>query len=63
MAHDPDDDLAREIRAHLDTEAEDLVAEGLVERHAHAAARRRFGNVLATQERYYESRSSETLTV
>jgi hypothetical protein len=55
MAQDQDDDLAREIRAHLDTEAEDLAAQGMPEREAHTTARRRFGNVTATREHFYES--------
>jgi hypothetical protein len=54
MAHrqnaDDHDDVAREIRAHLELEAEERVAEGLSEEEARSAARRAFGNVTRTQE-------------
>jgi putative ABC transport system permease protein len=45
-----DDDIQREIRAHLDLEAEARVAGGMSEADARTAARRAFGNVTRTQE-------------
>jgi putative ABC transport system permease protein len=45
-----DDDIAREIRTHLDLEAEERVAEGLSPSEARYAALRAFGNVARTQE-------------
>ena len=45
MAHHHDDDPNREIRTHLELEAEDRVAEGMSEADARAAARRLFGSV------------------
>ena len=45
-----DDDLAKEIRAHLDLETEERVADGASENDARYAARRAFGNVLRIQE-------------
>jgi MacB-like periplasmic core domain len=50
MKNDQDDELAREIRTHLDLEAEDRVADGMCEREARYAARRAFGNVARTRE-------------
>jgi putative ABC transport system permease protein len=50
MAADRDDDLAREIRAHLELEAEERVAEGASPDDARDAARRAFGNVLRIRE-------------
>src|SRR4051812_2892485 len=50
MARDHDDELKREIEAHLELEAEERVADGLSEADAHDAARRAFGNVTRTQE-------------
>lgn len=49
-------DFNAEVQAHLECEAQRLVSEGLSEQEAEAAARRAFGNVLAAQERFYESR-------
>lgn len=49
-----EDDISDEIRTHLDLEADDLVAEGLPEQQARAAARREFGSVALTRERLYE---------
>ena len=49
-----DDDHGEEIRAHLQLEADDLMAEGLPEQQARAAARREFGSVALTRERLYE---------
>ena len=42
---DKDDELAREIRAHLELEAEERVADGAAPDEARYAARRAFGNV------------------
>ena len=50
MKNDRDDELAREIRTHLDLEAEERVADGMSEMDARYAARRAFGNVTRTQE-------------
>lgn len=49
------EDFSEEVRAHIALEAEGLRAEGLSEADALAAARRRFGNVLGAEERFYES--------
>ena len=49
-----EDDVSEEIRAHLELETEDLVAEGLSEQQARAAARRDFGSVALTRQRLYE---------
>lgn len=46
-----EDDLAAEIRAHLDEKVEDLVAQGLSRENARLAARREFGNVTLVEER------------
>src|SRR5215213_756934 len=45
-----DDELEREIRTHLEVEAEERVADGMSEMDARYAARRAFGNVTRTQE-------------
>jgi predicted permease len=45
-----DDDIAREIKAHLELEAEARVANGMSAADARDAARRAFGNVTRTQE-------------
>jgi predicted permease len=45
-----DDELEREIRTHLELEAEERVAEGMSETDAAYAARRAFGNVTRTRE-------------
>jgi putative ABC transport system permease protein len=50
MKNDRDDELEREIRTHLDLEAEERVAEGMSEMEARHAARRAFGNVTRTRE-------------
>ena len=52
----PEDDFDREVRAHLDLETDRLVGEGMSEDEARLAARRRFGNVVAHKEHFYESR-------
>ena len=48
-------DFGDEIRAHLELEADELIRSGMSEREAREAARRRFGNVGAAEERFYES--------
>ena len=50
MEKDRDHELEREIRTHLDLEAEERVADGMSEIDARYAARRAFGNVTRTQE-------------
>jgi putative ABC transport system permease protein len=52
----PDEDLDREIRAHLEIEAEQLIDEGAPPETAHTTARRAFGNVTSIKERLYEAR-------
>ena len=48
-------DFSEEIEAHIALEADRLTAEGMSPTQARLAARRRFGNVTAAQERFYES--------
>jgi putative ABC transport system permease protein len=50
MPRDHDDELKREIQAHLELEAEERVADGMSEADAQYAARRAFGSVTRTQE-------------
>ena len=50
-----DADFAEEIRAHLALEADALAREGIAESDASATARRSFGNLTTTQERFHES--------
>src|ERR671918_3203903 len=50
MKNDRDAELEREIRAHLELEAEERVADGMSETDARYAARRAFGNVTRTHE-------------
>lgn len=49
------DDLADEIRAHLDERADELVARGMSREEARLAARRAFGNVTGIEERGRET--------
>src|SRR5688572_8947318 len=49
-ARTDDDPLAREIRAHLELEAEERIADGEPPAEAHHAARRAFGNVTLIRE-------------
>jgi predicted permease len=56
MARRSDDDFADEIRAHLDAEIEQLIAEGMSPDAARAEAHRRFGNVTRARERFHDSR-------
>ena len=48
-------DFHDEIQAHIQIEADRLAAEGMDRRQALDAARRAFGNVTHTRERFYES--------
>ena len=50
----PADDLAEEIRAHLEMEERENLESGMVPDEAHYAALRRFGNVTLAQERSRE---------
>ncbi len=49
------DDLAEEIRQHLDKRVEELVAEGMSREDAEHTARREFGNVTLVEERGREA--------
>jgi putative ABC transport system permease protein len=50
-----DRDYREEIQSHIDIETERLIAEGFSAAEARSAARRTFGNVTASHERFYES--------
>ena len=50
----PVDDLAEEIRAHLEMEEQENLETGMPADEAHYAALRRFGNVTLSQERTRE---------
>ena len=50
------EDFSEEIRAHIDLEAARLVEDGMDPKAARAEALQRFGNVVASRERFYESR-------
>ncbi len=50
------EDFAAEVEAHLQIEADRLIAEGMAPDEARLAARRNFGNTVSAQERFYESR-------
>lgn len=50
MQGDRDDELKREIQAHLELEAEERVGDGMSPDEARYAARRAFGNVLRVRE-------------
>jgi len=50
-----DDDLAREVRSHLDEEAEEQIDRGVPPEEAPYAARRAFGNVTRVEERTREA--------
>jgi predicted permease len=47
------DDFAAEIKSHLELEADDLKHAGMGEDQARTQARKEFGNVTASQERFY----------
>src|SRR5437660_10424034 len=49
-------DFRSEIAAHIQLEAERLREQGLSEEDAGAAARRSFGNVMQTEERFHEAK-------
>src|SRR5262245_11099849 len=49
------DDFSNEVHAHLELEAERLVADGTPPEDARFAARRAFGSVAAATERFYEA--------
>jgi putative ABC transport system permease protein len=49
-------DFTSEVQSHIELEVERLRAEGASEQEARWQARRSFGNLLGTQERFYESR-------
>jgi predicted permease len=51
-----DRDFEKELKAHLDLEAERRIAEGVPEEEARRLAARDFGSATAARERYYESR-------
>ena len=51
-----DQDFAEEIEAHLDLEADRLIATGIAPADARDAAARAFGNRTAARERFHESR-------
>ena len=50
-----DDDLAREVRSHLDAETEEQIERGVPPEEAPYAARRAFGNVTRVEERTREA--------
>jgi predicted permease len=56
MTRRPEDDFAAEIEAHLAIEADRLAEDGLDPQAARHQARRRFGNVVAAQERFHDAR-------
>ena len=49
------EDFSKEVQAHLDLEADRLIADGSSPDEARRAARRAFGNVAAVQERFHEA--------
>ena len=51
-----DDDFRQEILAHIEIETDRLVEQGIDRETAAAQARRAFGSVMNTQERFYEAR-------
>lgn len=48
-------DFSAEIEAHIQLETERLQEQGMIESDARAAARRAFGNIMQSEERFYES--------
>ena len=54
-SHRGDSDLNEEIQAHIQIEADRLIAEGMDREQALATARRAFGNVISSKEQFYES--------
>ena len=61
MPHRKLPDFHAEIESHIALEAERLKQEGMNDADAWDAARRRFGNVVATEERFYERTSQPWL--
>ncbi|MDA8016143.1 MAG: ADOP family duplicated permease [Thermoanaerobaculia bacterium] len=55
MTRRRDEDFYAEIESHLQLEIDQLIEEGVDPTEAEGMARRRFGNVMRTQERFYES--------
>jgi predicted permease len=55
MSTRDDEDFARETQAHLDLEADRLMADGMSPDDARRAARRAFGSVTAVRERFHET--------
>jgi hypothetical protein len=51
----PERDFSSELQAHIDLEADRLRAEGLSDDEAYARARKMFGNITLSEERFYES--------
>jgi predicted permease len=49
------EDFSSEVQAHLDLEADRLIADGASPEDARAAAHRAFGNVTGAKERFYET--------
>ncbi|HYP05409.1 MAG TPA: ABC transporter permease [Bryobacteraceae bacterium] len=54
-------DFSEEVESHIELEADRLREQGLTEADALAQARRAFGNVTSTKERFYESTRLVTL--
>src|SRR6185436_8960111 len=48
-------DFKEEIQSHIELETQRLIGEGMEAEEARARARGSFGNVTATEERFYES--------
>jgi predicted permease len=55
MTSRSEDDFAREIQAHLELEADQLIADGVAAAEARDRARRAFGNVTRAQEHFHEA--------
>ena len=51
----PQRDFEEEIQSHLELETDQLIAQGMRPEDARLAARKRFGNVGAVQERYHDA--------
>ena len=51
----PEADFSAEVEAHIALEIERLIDDGMAPGDARAAARKRFGNVAAVNERFYDS--------
>ena len=54
-------DFSSEIEAHIELEADRLRGEGLTEKEARRQAQKAFGNVLRSEERFYESQRAPWL--